>query len=122
MRMSLKKVSRKRVTEELGRGFDILSNIKDQGRIAHLNQNEYMREPPKAWDQICTKTQGGFNSQPEGTATPTVELLKSKIETTNYERHDSIEYFALQKMVKLLQTNQVRSHSEKTYPHWKNIS
>ena len=33
-KMSLTKVSRKRIAEELGRGFDILTNDKLQGGLA----------------------------------------------------------------------------------------
>jgi len=44
-KMSLNKVSRKRVTEEHGRGFDIIANDKLQGGLAKFDDaTEYMRD------------------------------------------------------------------------------
>mmetsp|Transcript_29804 Transcript_29804/g.36990 ORF Transcript_29804/g.36990 Transcript_29804/m.36990 type:complete len:110 (+) Transcript_29804:810-1139(+) len=57
-KMSLKKVSHKRVAEELGRGFDILTNDKLQGGLAKIEATQYMRDVPKVWDQIQTGEDG----------------------------------------------------------------
>ena len=48
--MSLRKVSRVRVAEELGRGFDILTNDKLAGGLAKIDATDYMTDRPKAWD------------------------------------------------------------------------
>jgi len=55
-KMSLSKVSRKRVAEQLNRGFDILTNDQLQGGLAKIEATEFMRDAPKVWDQICSKT------------------------------------------------------------------
>ena len=55
-KMSLNKVSRKRVQEEEGRGFDIIANEKLQGGLAQMEATEFMRGAPKVWDQICART------------------------------------------------------------------
>ena len=55
-KMSLKKVSRKRVAEEEGRGFDIIANEKLQGGLAKMEATEFMQNAPRVWDQICSKT------------------------------------------------------------------
>ena len=51
-KMSLAKVSRKRVAEEHGRGFDIVTNNHLQGGLAKLEATSYMQEAPRVWDQI----------------------------------------------------------------------
>lgn len=56
-KMSLSKVSRQRVAEELNRGFDILTNNELRGGLAQIEATEYMKSAPKVWDQICSKTQ-----------------------------------------------------------------
>ena len=55
-KMSLKKVSIKRVAEEKARGFDIIANERLQGGLAKMEATEYMRDAPKVWDQICSST------------------------------------------------------------------
>ena len=48
-----------RVQEELGRGFDILTNGNLRGGLAKLEATTYMQKAPKVWDQIGPKTTDG---------------------------------------------------------------
>jgi len=49
-KMSLAKVSRQRVAEELNRGFDILTNDQLRGGLAQIEATEFMKNKPKVWD------------------------------------------------------------------------
>ena len=55
--MSLQKVSRMRVAEELNRGFDILTNGHLRGGLAKIEATNFMQEKPKVWNQISPRNQ-----------------------------------------------------------------
>lgn len=53
--MALARVSHMRVSEELNRGFDILTNGGLRGGLAQLNATSFMKQQPRVWDKInCT--------------------------------------------------------------------
>ena len=51
-KMSLQKVSRMRVAEEIGRGFDVITNGELRGGLAQINATNFMQQQPKAWERI----------------------------------------------------------------------
>lgn len=50
--MALRKVSYKRVEEELNRGFDIINNDKMKGGLANIDKTEYMKKPINTWTKL----------------------------------------------------------------------
>lgn len=50
--MALRKVSHKRVEEELNRGFDIINNDKVSGGLAQIEKTEYMKKPINTWTRL----------------------------------------------------------------------
>lgn len=55
--MSLSKVSRGRVAEELNRGFDILTNGELQGGLAKIDATGFMAQKPRVWEAISPRAQ-----------------------------------------------------------------
>ena len=51
-KMKLAKVSYNRVAEEVGRGFDILTNGELRGGLAKISTSEWMNPKPKGWDML----------------------------------------------------------------------
>ena len=67
-KMSLSKVSRMRVAEELNRGFDILTNGDLRGGLANIESTNFMQAAPKVWDRISPrKDAGSVENAPSGT-------------------------------------------------------
>lgn len=54
-KMSLQKVSRQRVAEEISRGFDILTNGNLRGGLAKIDATTFMQSEPKVWDRITPR-------------------------------------------------------------------
>lgn len=50
--MALRKVSHKRVEEEVNRGFDIINNGKVTGGLAQMDKSEYMKKPINTWTRL----------------------------------------------------------------------
>ena len=50
--MALRRISHKRLEEQVNRNFDIISNDKTQGGVARATQNEFMNQPEKPWNIV----------------------------------------------------------------------
>ena len=103
-KMSLQKVSRMRVAEELNRGFDILTNGQLRGGLAQINATSYMKEPPKVWDRITPSgdKQANIFSANEASASGPIDL---EFAAQNFDRRS-----------KRLNTNMARNMPANTQP------
>ena len=53
--MKLNKVSYKRVEEELGRGFDILTNNAHEEKDSKMGATTFMKKQTSAWDRLSPR-------------------------------------------------------------------
>ena len=84
-KMALSKVSYKRIAEEHGRGFDILTNDKLQGGLAKVDATQYMKNAPKIWDHIQAKTTDNGFGVTATNATPLADASGLDFHATRFE-------------------------------------
>ena len=78
--MKLNKVSYKRVEEELGRGFDILTNNAHDEKSTKMGATAFMKKEKSAWDKLSPRaTQEAGNEK-----TDCVNNTNFELSSTNF--------------------------------------
>ena len=71
------------MAEEVGRGFDILTNGELRGGLAKIEATNYMKQQPKAWDRISPKN---MEDQATGACTAMNATPSLEFQTSQFER------------------------------------